>query len=198
MSKRSSAGSLTVFGLGLTLAVSLINGPAEGGQGASQAPAERGRYLVGITGCHDCHSPKASGMSPESHARVVRTSVHDRSTGADESRGARVARFHSVRRAVRPDRRVQPHARRGHRDRNSVQRGVVHHRHAHGQEAQRHADPAAHAQRGVPEHDRRRPQGDLGLPAHDQARSKRGLGRRAAAGACWRATLATAPCTQNG
>jgi cytochrome c553 len=65
MSKRSSAGSLTVVGLCLTLAVSLISGPAEGGQGASQAPAERGKYLVGITGCHDCHSPKASGMTPD-------------------------------------------------------------------------------------------------------------------------------------
>ena len=65
MSNRSSAGSLTVFGLGLTLAVSLITSPAEGGQGASQAPAERGKYLVGITGCHDCHSPKASGMTPD-------------------------------------------------------------------------------------------------------------------------------------
>jgi cytochrome c553 len=65
MSNRSSAGSLMVVGLGLTLAVSLIAGRAEGGQGASQSPVERGRYLVGITGCHDCHSPKSSGMTPD-------------------------------------------------------------------------------------------------------------------------------------
>ena len=26
---------------------------------------ERGRYLVGITGCHDCHSPKVKGMTPD-------------------------------------------------------------------------------------------------------------------------------------
>src|SRR4030095_11943183 len=26
---------------------------------------ERGRYLVGITGCHDCHSPKIAGMKPD-------------------------------------------------------------------------------------------------------------------------------------
>ncbi|HEY6509344.1 MAG TPA: c-type cytochrome [Vicinamibacterales bacterium] len=65
MSNRSSAGSLMVFGLGLTLAVFLTTGLAEGGQGASQSPAERGKYLVGITGCHDCHSPKVSGMTPD-------------------------------------------------------------------------------------------------------------------------------------
>jgi mono/diheme cytochrome c family protein len=39
---------------------------------AAQPPAagnnalvERGRYLVGITGCHDCHSPKVKGMTPD-------------------------------------------------------------------------------------------------------------------------------------
>jgi len=36
----------------------------------AQAPAqdivERGKYLVGITGCHDCHSPKLpGGMKPD-------------------------------------------------------------------------------------------------------------------------------------
>ena len=37
-------------------------------RGAAAAPgasAERGRYLVNITGCHDCHSPKSQGMSPD-------------------------------------------------------------------------------------------------------------------------------------
>ena len=63
MRKRSSAGSLIVFGLGLTLAMSLTEGRVEGGQGAAQSPVERGRYLVGITGCHDCHSPKIKGMT---------------------------------------------------------------------------------------------------------------------------------------
>jgi mono/diheme cytochrome c family protein len=39
-------------------------------QGAAQQkssgndPVARGRYLVGITGCHDCHSPKIKGMTP--------------------------------------------------------------------------------------------------------------------------------------
>jgi cytochrome c553 len=29
------------------------------------ASVERGKYLVTITGCHDCHSPKVSGMTPD-------------------------------------------------------------------------------------------------------------------------------------
>lgn len=65
MSNRSAVGSLAGFGLGLTLAASLTAGPAAGGQGASPSPVERGKYLVGITGCHDCHSPKVSGMTPD-------------------------------------------------------------------------------------------------------------------------------------
>jgi mono/diheme cytochrome c family protein len=32
---------------------------------ASDSIVERGRYLVGITGCHDCHSPKIVGMKPD-------------------------------------------------------------------------------------------------------------------------------------
>jgi cytochrome c553 len=32
---------------------------------AANALVERGRYLVGITGCHDCHSPKIKGMTPD-------------------------------------------------------------------------------------------------------------------------------------
>jgi hypothetical protein len=30
-------------------------------QPAANAMVERGKYLVGITGCHDCHSPKTTG-----------------------------------------------------------------------------------------------------------------------------------------
>jgi len=30
-----------------------------------QSSVERGRYLVGITGCHDCHSPNMVGMKPD-------------------------------------------------------------------------------------------------------------------------------------
>lgn len=32
---------------------------------SGDALVERGRYLVGITGCHDCHSPKVEGMTPD-------------------------------------------------------------------------------------------------------------------------------------
>lgn len=32
---------------------------------AAGASIERGRYLVNITGCHDCHSPKSKGMTPD-------------------------------------------------------------------------------------------------------------------------------------
>ena len=65
MTNRSSAGSLVVFGLGMAMAVSLGVGSAEGGQGAGQSQVDRGKYLVGITGCHDCHSPKIKGMTPD-------------------------------------------------------------------------------------------------------------------------------------
>ena len=36
------------------------------GQAAAESQVERGKYLVGITGCHDCHSPKIpGGMKPD-------------------------------------------------------------------------------------------------------------------------------------
>jgi mono/diheme cytochrome c family protein len=35
------------------------------GGAPANAQVERGRYLVGITGCHDCHSPKVEGMTPD-------------------------------------------------------------------------------------------------------------------------------------
>ncbi len=31
----------------------------------ANAVGERGKYLVGIPGCHDCHSPKVAGMTPD-------------------------------------------------------------------------------------------------------------------------------------
>ncbi|HZM62885.1 MAG TPA: c-type cytochrome [Vicinamibacterales bacterium] len=40
--------------------------PSEAQQpAAGNAAVERGRYLVRITGCHDCHSPKVKGMTPD-------------------------------------------------------------------------------------------------------------------------------------
>lgn len=36
-----------------------------GGGAAAGASVDRGKYLVSITGCHDCHSPKTQGMTPD-------------------------------------------------------------------------------------------------------------------------------------
>ena len=44
-------------------AVLAVSTPAYAQQ-ANNAQVERGRYLVRITGCHDCHSPKVQGMTP--------------------------------------------------------------------------------------------------------------------------------------
>ena len=35
------------------------------GGAASGVSVDRGKYLVNITGCHDCHSPKSQGMTPD-------------------------------------------------------------------------------------------------------------------------------------
>src|SRR4030095_3784404 len=40
-----------------------VSSPASAQQ-ANNTAVERGRYLVRITGCHDCHSPKVQGMTP--------------------------------------------------------------------------------------------------------------------------------------
>jgi mono/diheme cytochrome c family protein len=40
-----------------------VSTPASAQQ-ANNTAVERGRYLVRITGCHDCHSPKVQGMTP--------------------------------------------------------------------------------------------------------------------------------------
>jgi mono/diheme cytochrome c family protein len=45
-------------------AVLAISPPAAAQQQGANAAVERGRYLVRITGCHDCHSPKVQGMTP--------------------------------------------------------------------------------------------------------------------------------------
>jgi cytochrome c553 len=35
------------------------------GTPAAGVSVDRGKYLVNITGCHDCHSPKSQGMTPD-------------------------------------------------------------------------------------------------------------------------------------
>ena len=49
----------------LAAAALLVSGPAHAQQGSAGLSVERGRYLVQITGCHDCHSPKIEGMTPD-------------------------------------------------------------------------------------------------------------------------------------
>ena len=52
-----------VFCLVSAFALSIALAPSAHAQAESQV--ERGKYLVGITGCHDCHSPKIpGGMKP--------------------------------------------------------------------------------------------------------------------------------------
>lgn len=55
-------------GVAIILVAAATSGSAQQGRGATGAstPVERGRYLVTITGCHDCHSPKLpGGMAPD-------------------------------------------------------------------------------------------------------------------------------------
>ncbi len=53
-------GTSAVFALSMLVAAPLH------AQTGSESVVERGRYLVGITGCHDCHSPKMPGtMKPD-------------------------------------------------------------------------------------------------------------------------------------
>ncbi len=50
--------------------LSLAAAPVLRAQTPSENQVERGKYLVGITGCHDCHSPKLEGMKPDP-ARIL-------------------------------------------------------------------------------------------------------------------------------
>jgi cytochrome c553 len=54
-----------MFCVASVLALSLAAASALRAQSGSESQVERGKYLVGITGCHDCHSPKMAGtMKP--------------------------------------------------------------------------------------------------------------------------------------
>jgi cytochrome c553 len=57
----SSAAALLIASMIFVPASGQAQQAAAGGGG----DVERGRYLVGITGCHDCHSPKVKGMTPD-------------------------------------------------------------------------------------------------------------------------------------
>jgi mono/diheme cytochrome c family protein len=57
-----------LWGSAAMVAVLLMAGTGQAQQragGAPMTPVERGKYLVNITGCHDCHSPKSQGMTPD-------------------------------------------------------------------------------------------------------------------------------------
>jgi len=64
---RTETGAAMLGVIAITLAA-MVAAPAElkaQQSAAGSAMVERGRYLVGITGCHDCHSPKTAGMTPD-------------------------------------------------------------------------------------------------------------------------------------
>ncbi len=57
---------VTAAGVLALLLVAAANGQAQQRAGGAPAtPVERGKYLVNITGCHDCHSPKSQGMTAD-------------------------------------------------------------------------------------------------------------------------------------
>ena len=53
------------FCLASACALALAFAPSASAQSSTEGQVERGKYLVGITGCHDCHSPKIVGMKPD-------------------------------------------------------------------------------------------------------------------------------------
>ncbi|NKL23390.1 c-type cytochrome [Rhizobium leguminosarum] len=58
--KAKIIGRLAVFVLALGTTVSLKEGPAQ-----AQTPVERGRYLVTMGGCNDCHTPGYFSGKPD-------------------------------------------------------------------------------------------------------------------------------------
>jgi len=49
----------------MAMAICFVPSDGAAQQASGNAAVERGRYLVTITGCHDCHSPKIEGMTPD-------------------------------------------------------------------------------------------------------------------------------------
>jgi len=41
----------------------------------TQTPVERGKYLVTVTGCHDCHTPSLSNMESAGYATAQRPGI---------------------------------------------------------------------------------------------------------------------------
>jgi hypothetical protein len=53
-----SLWAFCAFGVVLSLVVFVSQSIGQGTRGAGTSPADRGKYLVNISGCHDCHTPK--------------------------------------------------------------------------------------------------------------------------------------------
>ena len=62
--RRFAGLSVAVIAAATTLVTATSSGAQQPPAG-NNALVERGRYLVRITGCHDCHSPKVKGMTPD-------------------------------------------------------------------------------------------------------------------------------------
>jgi mono/diheme cytochrome c family protein len=56
---------LASWTLAALAATALLGSASRADAQAASGNVERGRYLVTITGCHDCHSPKVQGMDPD-------------------------------------------------------------------------------------------------------------------------------------
>lgn len=67
MTDRVRVSGFSALGLGAALlaVLPLASSSTYAQGGANNAQVERGKYLVTITGCHDCHSPKVSEMNPD-------------------------------------------------------------------------------------------------------------------------------------
>ena len=63
--RSSVRATLAIVCTGVVLAAGCAQPPAEqaasGAAAATQSPVDRGRYLVTLGGCHDCHTPKIFG-----------------------------------------------------------------------------------------------------------------------------------------
>lgn len=63
--RRSWSWGLAAGVIALLFATSGHAQQRAGGGAAGGVSVDRGKYLVNITGCHDCHSPKSQGMTPD-------------------------------------------------------------------------------------------------------------------------------------
>jgi hypothetical protein len=118
MQPRHIAMFSSVLVLVFVAAVAARSGNAAPQAAPAAARVERGRYLVEITGCHDCHSPKVD-------ARMTRATAIDAATRPGERPDSRLARPYCVVRSVGQQLRGEPDARPRDRPRQSVHGRVV-------------------------------------------------------------------------